>query len=154
MKIIIQNDVKTKLYEDLMKAGINEIKGACFAYNSSPNVFEIEEVYISPVHGTFAFSNLIICSIPLLYPKAKQPGFYAKLSLSYDSGLLVNKIFCMGTPPYCEHHTILICFLCVVCQNFMNPSPLSFHLPERAGHSPHKAPLALHTAPVIIDKLL
>lgn len=46
MKIIIQNDVKTKLYEDLMKAGINEIKGACFAYNSSPNVFEIEEVYI------------------------------------------------------------------------------------------------------------
>lgn len=57
MKIIIQNDVKTKLYEDLMKAGINEIKGACFAYNSSPNVFEIEEVYISPVHGTFAFLN-------------------------------------------------------------------------------------------------
>ena len=60
MKIIIQNDVKTKLYEALTKAGINEIKGACFAYNSSPNVFEIEEVYISPVQGTFAFSNLII----------------------------------------------------------------------------------------------
>jgi len=28
------------------------------------------------------------------------------------------------------------------------------HLPERASHPTHKAPLALHIAPVIIDRLL
>ena len=37
----------------------------------------------------------------------------------------------------------LLDFISVVIR-YIKPSPLSFHLPERAGRSPDKAPLALH----------
>lgn len=60
MKIVIKKEVTSKIYETVQLAGINEIKGSCYAFHKDNDLFEIEETYISQQKGTFSFSNLII----------------------------------------------------------------------------------------------
>lgn len=60
MKILIKKEVANKIKNAVIKAGKNEIKGACYAAQKECNVFEIEDVYISPKIGTFSFSNLVV----------------------------------------------------------------------------------------------
>lgn len=60
MRIIVKKEIANKIKNAVKKAGVNEIKGACFAEKLDDDVFEIEDAYISPKIGSYAFSNLII----------------------------------------------------------------------------------------------
>ena len=60
MKIIVEKEIANKIRKAVQKAGFNEIKGACFAAKLDNDIFEIEDVYISPKIGSFSFSNLVI----------------------------------------------------------------------------------------------
>ena len=60
MKIIVQKSVTNKIIKVLEEAGLNETKGACFAYRISNDCYSVEDVFLSKEKGTMFFSNLKI----------------------------------------------------------------------------------------------
>lgn len=80
MKIIIKKEIAEKIKKAVKKAGINEIKGACFAAKKDYEIFEIEDIYISPRIGTFSFSNLVVS----LKYKLFENKYFRKHNYEYE----------------------------------------------------------------------
>ena len=56
--IIIPKRIRKIIYENVKKHSPNETKGALFACKKDDSTFEIEDIYIEPSVGSFAFVKL------------------------------------------------------------------------------------------------
>ena len=59
MKIIVPQEITSKIHNAVMESSPNEIKGALFAERLFDECFQIDDVYISQKCGTHIFSNLV-----------------------------------------------------------------------------------------------